>query len=149
MDNPALTLRVEIADIGRLIYSGECLKIVAPAAQGEVCILPRHAPLLASLRPGEIRLQDPMSGEERFYFVSGGYLEVKDSAVTVLADEILRSGEIDSERAAAAREQAEQVLRESHFRRERDLAKVDLAKALAQLRVLQHAEIYRLKTSGP
>jgi len=148
MDSPVLTLQIEIADIGRLIYSGECLKIVAPAAQGEVCILPRHAPMLTSLRPGEIRLQD-LSGEDRFYFVSGGYLEVKDSAVTVLADEILRSGEIDSEHAYEAREQAEQVLRESHFRRERDLAKVDLAKALAQLRVLQHAEIYRLKKSGP
>lgn len=147
MESPVLTLAVEIADITRLLFAGECLRIVVPAADGEVCILPRHAPLLTAIRPGEIRLRD-LAGEDQFFFVSGGYLEVKDSAVTVLADEVLRSSEIDLERAAAAREQAEQVLRESHFRRERDLAKIDLTKALAQLRVLQHAEIHRLKQSG-
>jgi F-type H+-transporting ATPase subunit epsilon len=144
MATPVPALIVEIADINRLLFAGECLRIVVPAAGGEVCILPRHAPLLTAIRPGEIRLRD-LTGEETFFFVSGGFLEVKDSAVTVLADEVLRSSEIDLERASAAREQAEQILRESHFRRERDLAKLDLTKALAQLRVLQHAEIHRLK----
>ena len=144
MQNSVPTLTVEIADVGRQLFAGACLKLVAPAADGEVCILPRHAPLLTALRPGEVRLQTA-GGEDRFFFVSGGFLEVKDSTVTVLADEMLRSTEIDRERAQAAREQAEQVLRESHFRNERDMAKLDLAKALAQLRVLQHAEIHRLK----
>jgi F-type H+-transporting ATPase subunit epsilon len=147
MESPVSSLQVEIADVGRQIFAGECLRIVAPAAHGEVCILPRHAPLLTALRPGEIRLHDT-SGENRFFFVSGGFLEVKDSTVTVLADEILRSGEIDQERAQEAREQAEQLLRETHFPLERDLAKLNLAKALAQLRVLQHAEIHRLKQSS-
>lgn len=138
------TLQVEIADISRLIFSGECLKLAAPAAHGEVCILPRHAPLLTALKPGEIRLQTA-SGEDCFLFVAGGYMEVKDSTVAILADAILRSDDIDLERAQQAHEQAEQVLRESHFRGERDAAKLDLAKALAQLRVLQHAELHRLR----
>jgi F-type H+-transporting ATPase subunit epsilon len=138
------TLRVDIADVGRLIFSGTCTKLVAPAAFGEVCILPRHAPLLTRLRPGEVRLQTDR-GEERFFFLSGGYLEVRDSAATVLADQVLRSEEIDRQAALDARERAEQVLRESHLFTERDPAKLDLVKALAQLRVLEHAEIHRLK----
>ena len=146
MENPAPTLSVEIADISRQIYAGECRKLTAPAAYGEVCILPRHAPLLAALKPGEIHVQTA-AGDTRFFFVSGGYLEVKDSTVTVLADEALRSTEIDGERAQTAREQAEQLLRESHFRGERDLAKLNLAKAIAQLRVLQLAEMHRLKNT--
>lgn len=146
MDNTVSTLQVEIADVSRLIYSGACRKLAAPAAHGEVCILPRHAPLLTALKPGEIRLQTA-SGEDCFLFVAGGYMEVKDSTISILADEILRSEDLDLGLAQQAREQAEQVLRESHFRGERDAAKLDLAKALAQLRVLQHAELHRLRKS--
>lgn len=140
-------LQVEITEVGRLVYSGTCTKFVAPAAHGEVCILPRHAPLLARLNPGEIRLQTE-TGEDQFFFLSGGYLEVRDSTVTVLADSMLRSTEIDREAALAAKQRAEEILRASHLFSERDPAKLDLVKALAQLRVLQHAEIHRLRRHG-
>ena len=79
------------------------------------------------------------------FVLSGGFLEVKDSVVSILADQVLRSDEIDAELATEARGEAEQQLRESHFIEDRDVAKLDLAKAVAQLRVLQHAEIHRLK----
>jgi len=72
-------------------------------------------------------------------------MEVKDSRVTILADQVLRSSEIDQERAMEARREAEQVLRETHLLEDRDIAKLNLIKAAAQLRVLQHAEIHRLK----
>lgn len=137
-------LQVEITDVGRLIYSGPCLKIAAPAAGGEVCILPRHAPLLTALHPGEIRLQN-QAGESHFFYVSGGFMEVRQSSVSILADQALRSGELDEERAQSARGEAEQLLRETHLLEDRDIARLDLAKAVAQLRVLQHAEIHRLK----
>ncbi len=137
-------IQVDITDVARLIFSGECLHVTAPAAFGEVCILPRHAPLLTLLRPGAIRLQTA-TGEAQFYYVSGGFLEVMDSQVTILADQVLRSSEIDQERAMEARREAEQVLRETHLLEDRDIAKLNLVKAMAQLRVLQHAEIHRLK----
>lgn len=137
-------IQVDITDVARLIFSGTCLKVTAPAAFGEVCILPRHAPLLTFLRPGSIRLR-PSEGEDQFYYVSGGFMEVKDSRVTILADQVLRSSEIDQERAMEARREAEQVLRETHLLEDRDIAKLNLIKAAAQLRVLQHAEIHRLK----
>jgi len=147
MEQTAPLLQVEITDVGRLIYSGPCLKLAAPAAGGEVCILPRHAPMLTALHPGEIRLQN-LAGENHFFYVSGGFMEVRHSTVSILADQALRTGEIDHERAQSAREDAERSLRETHLLEDRDIARLDLAKAVAQLRVLQHAEIHRLKMAS-
>jgi len=144
MTTQTLQIHAEIADVDRLIFSGPCLKLAAPAAYGEVCILPRHAPLLTALRPGEIRLQTT-EGEDQIFYVSGGYLEVKSDVLTVLADQMLRSHEIDQQSALEARDRAEQTLRETHLFAERDPAKLDLMKALAQLQVLEHSEIHRLK----
>jgi F-type H+-transporting ATPase subunit epsilon len=144
MQTSSSQIQVDIADVARLIFSGSCFKVTAPAAFGEVCILPRHAPLLTSLRPGSIRLR-PSMGADHFYYVSGGFMEVKDSHVTILADQVLRSTEIDQDRASEARREAERVLHETHLVQDRDVAKLNLIKAAAQLRVLQHAEIHRLK----
>jgi F-type H+-transporting ATPase subunit epsilon len=140
--NPKPRLRVEIADVGQALYSGFCASLTAPAALGEVCILPRHAPFLSKLAPGEIRLRTEQ-GEPLLYYVSGGYLEVKDSTVTVLADRMLRSDQIDREAALAAKAEAERTLKSSPIDRERDLAKVALAKAIAQLRVWEHSHALR------
>jgi F-type H+-transporting ATPase subunit epsilon len=145
MDAPKNLMQVEIADVGRLIYSGPCARLVAPAALGEVCILPRHAPLLAQLMPGVVQIQTE-DDERQSFFLSGGFIEVKNSTVHVLADQMLRSEEIDRAAALAAKQQAESVLNHSHLFSERDRAKLMLMKALAQLRVLEHAEIQRLKT---
>jgi F-type H+-transporting ATPase subunit epsilon len=138
-------LQVEIADINQQFYSGACLSLVAPAANGEVCILPRHAPFLSKLVPGELRLQTEQD-ERLSYYVSGGYLEVKNSVVTVLADHMARSAEIDREAAMAAKASAERTLKTSPIDNERDLAKLELVKALAQLRVLEHIESVKLRT---
>lgn len=137
-------LDVEIADVSRLIFSGNCSKLVAPAAFGEVCILFGHAPLLTRLMPGEIRLQT-YSGEDQLFFVSGGYMEVQRRSVTVLADQMLRSGEIDREAALQAKKIAEATLKRKPMFKARDEAQLQLIKALAQLRVLERAEQLRLK----
>lgn len=136
-------MQVDIADVGQQLYSGLCLSLVAPAALGEVCILPRHAPFLSKLVPGEIRLLTEQN-EPLLYYVSGGYLEVKNSTVTVLADRMLRSQEIDREAALAAKAAAEAVLKTSRIDTVRDHAKLELVKALAQLRVLEHVTITKL-----
>jgi F-type H+-transporting ATPase subunit epsilon len=144
MDNLPQLLQVEIADIDRAIFSGLCRKLVAPAALGEICILPGHVALLTALRPGEIRLQ-LASGEDQFFYLSGGYLEVKDNLLTILADQILRSGEINEDAALAARNSAIEQLRSRPLFSDKDQARLELMKALAQLQVLEHTENYRLK----
>jgi len=146
MEAPVKHLHVDISDVGRLIYSGLCTKLVAPAAFGEVCVLPRHAPLLTRLLPGEVRLQTHQ-GEDQFFFLSGGYMEVSNSTVTVLADQMLRSEEIDREAALEAKRNAEQILRQSHLFSERDKANLELVEALIKLRVLEHANLDHLRKS--
>ncbi|MFM8331184.1 MAG: ATP synthase F1 subunit epsilon [Candidatus Methylumidiphilus sp.] len=138
------TMQVDIADVSQQIYAGPCLSLVAPAALGEVCILPRHTPFLSKLVPGEIRLQTE-PGERLIYYVSGGYLEVKSSTVTVLADRMLRSEQIDREAALAAKARAERTLKTSPLDHDRDQARLELLKALAQLQVLEHADIAKLR----
>lgn len=137
-------LQVEIADVSQQIYSGPCYSVVAPAALGEVCILPRHTPFLSRLVPGEIRLQTDQGETLRFY-VSGGYMEAQRTSVTVLADQMLRSEEIDREAALEAKRHAEATLKKSHLFSDRDRAKLELVKALAQLRVLEHIDIHKLQ----
>jgi F-type H+-transporting ATPase subunit epsilon len=85
--------------------------VVAPASEGEVGILPRHAPLLATLRPGNLRIKK--GGEETSLAVGGGFLQVNQDRVLVLADAAERADEIDEERAEAARRKAEQALAEA------------------------------------
>lgn len=140
----AKLLNVDIADVSRLIYSGTCTKLVAPAALGEVCILFGHAPLLTRLMPGEIRLQTD-SGEDQFFFVSGGFMEVQRQSVMVLADQMLRSEEIDGDAARKAKKSAEATLKRNPMYKTRDEARMQLLKALAQLRVLERAEMLQSK----
>lgn len=85
--------------------------VIAPASEGEVGILPRHAPLLTMLRPGSLRIKK--DGQETSMAVSGGFLQVTQDRVLVLADAAERADEIDEERAEAARKQAEQALVEA------------------------------------
>lgn len=137
------TLKVDILDVTRSIYSGYCLSLVAPAALGEVCILPRHAPLLTRLRVGEIKLTTEHEPPQ-FYFVSGGFMEVCNSEVTVLADQMLRSEEIDQQAALEAKQRAEETLKVSHLFTDRDAAQMALVEALVKLRILEHARLTKI-----
>ena len=79
----ANTIRVDIVSAEQDVWSGEGTMVFAPAEMGEIGIAPQHAPLLTRLKPGEIRIQQE-SGEEQFFFISGGMLEVQGHVVTVL-----------------------------------------------------------------
>ena len=110
--------------------------VFAPASMGEVGIAPRHAPLLTLLKAGEVRVQTP-DGDEQVFFVGGGALEVQPNKVTVLADTALRAKDIDEAAALAAKQRAEEALKDasSHITQAQALA--ELARAAAQLKVLE------------
>ena len=78
------TMRLEIVTAERIVYSEDVDILVAPGIDGELGILPRHAPLLTVLKPGEIRVVK--DGEDSLMAVSGGFLEVLGNKVTILAD---------------------------------------------------------------
>ena len=110
--------------------------VFAPAEMGEIGIAPQHAPLLTRLKPGEIRVQQE-SGEEQFFFISGGILEVQGHVVTVLSDTALRANDLDEAAALEAQRRAEQALADRGGELELAKAKSELIQAAAQLRAIQ------------
>lgn len=138
----AHTIHVDIVSAEGEIFSGEATMVFAPASQGEVGIAPRHAPLLTLLKPGEVRVQTP-DGKEQFFYVGGGALEVQPRKVTVLADTALRARDIDEQAALAARQRAEDALRNRTEHMSEAEALAELARVAAQLKVLKRLREYR------
>lgn len=132
----AMTMHVDIVSAEASIFSGLVEMLVAPAERGEVGILPHHAQMIASLRPGEVRVKTPGGGELYFY-VSGGMIEVQPHVVTVLADTALRAKDLDEAAALEAKRRAEDALinRQADFDYAR--AQAELAEAVAQLRAIE------------
>ena len=100
-------LLLEIVTVERLVSSEEVSAVVAPGVEGEMTILPRHAPLLTQLRPGELRVVKDGT-EDNYIAVSGGFIEVIGDKVTVLADAAEREEEIDFERAQVGLKRAQE-----------------------------------------
>ena len=105
-----MPIRCEIVSQDRLVYEGDADVIVAPSTEGEMGILPNHAPLLATLDFGVIRVR--YQGAEKAFTVAGGIIEVQPDIVTILADVAENVAEIDVARAQAARARAEEYLAE-------------------------------------
>ena len=121
-----MPLKLDIVTVERLVYSQEVDMVIAPGIDGELGILPRHAPLLTALAYGELRAK--RGSEEDSFAISGGFMEVQPDHVTVLADTAEYAEEIDMERAEAARRRAEDRLQAMADE------KIDFTKAEAALR---------------
>ena len=130
------TIKVQVVSAERELFSGEAAMVVAPATMGEVGILPGHAPLLTSLKPGVLKLVDE-NKEEEFLYVAGGMIEVQPDKVTVLADVAERGDEIDEERVNSAREAAEKELQSGVTGMDYAKAQAELAQAVAQLELIR------------
>ncbi len=103
-----MPIRCEIVSQDRSVYSGDVDIVVLPGTDGEMGILPNHAPLLTTLQYGFIKVR--VGGEEEVFAVAGGVAEVQPDIVTVLADAAENVAEIDVERAEAARMRAQEAL---------------------------------------
>ena len=132
----AMTIHVDIVSAEKSIFSGNAEMVFAPAVMGEVGILPRHAPLLTRLRPGEVRVK-LAGGEEEFFYVSGGILEIQPHVVTVLADTAARAHDLDEAAAQEAKLRAEEALKDQKSEINYARAQVELAEAVAQLNALK------------
>ena len=132
----ANTIHVDIVSAEGEIFSGPAKMVFLPAAEGEIGVAPRHAPLLALLKAGEVRVQPEEGGEQSFY-VGGGALEVQPTKVTVLADTAARAADLDEAAALAARARAEEALAGKIDKLEQAEALAELARALAQLKLIE------------
>jgi F-type H+-transporting ATPase subunit epsilon len=129
---------VDIVTPERRVLETSADSVVVPAVNGELGILPHHAPLLAQLAPGQIRLR---TGEEiRYFSVSGGYVEVDNNRVSIFAETAEMAEEIDLERARQAAERAKIAMHTA--RQDADLAQAEAAlrRALARLRAVEAAQ---------
>jgi F-type H+-transporting ATPase subunit epsilon len=130
------TIQVDIVSAEGEIHSGEAAMVFAPASMGEVGIAPRHAPMLTTLKPGEVRVQDEEGKEESFY-ITGGMLEVQPKQVTVLADTALRGDQLDEAAALSAQQDAEKALEGASDQTDVARAQAELAEARARYRAAQ------------
>jgi len=130
------TIHVDIVSAEGEIFSGPARMVFLPASEGEIGVMPRHAPLLTLLKPGEVRVQPP-EGEEKFFYVGGGALEVQPKRVTVLADTAARAKDLDEAAAIAARQRAEQALAGQLDKITQAEALAELARAIAQIKLIE------------
>ena len=137
------TIQVDIVSAEGEIYSGQAQMVYLPAAEGEIGVAPRHAPLLALLKAGEVRVQLPEGGAELSFYVGGGALEVQPTRVTVLADTAARAHDLDEAAALAARKRAEEALAAKVDRIELAEAQAELIRAAAQLKLIQKLRKHR------
>lgn len=135
------TMHVEVVTAERELYNGEAELVSAPGSEGQLGILPRHAALLAALKPGPLQIQ--LGDAEETLFVSGGFLEVSNNNVTILADAAEHGEEIDEARAEEARRIAQERLSQAQSNVERADQQAELARALSRLHV---AEIARRRS---
>jgi len=138
-----MSVRLDIVTAERLVFSEDVDVVVAPGIEGQLGILPHHAPLMTTLASGELRIRK--DGEETSLFISGGFLEVRPDKVIVLADAAERSEEIDLARAEEAKRRAQERL--AHHIPGTDLARAEAAlrRSIARLQVGER----RRRRQGP
>lgn len=131
-----MSLLLEIVTPERLAYSDTVDAVILPGSEGEMGVLPHHAPLLATLGVGELRIRK--GAEEEAFAIVGGFVQVRPDKVVVMAETADMAAEIDLERAHEARREAERAL-ESGFHEGADLvlARASLQQALLRIRVAE------------
>jgi F-type H+-transporting ATPase subunit epsilon len=108
LEKPIMSIRCEIVSQDRTVFQGEADMVLLPGTDGEMGILPHHAPLLTTLKYGIIRVR--AHGQESVFTVAGGFAEIQPDLITILADAAENVEEIDVSRAEAARKRAEESL---------------------------------------
>jgi F-type H+-transporting ATPase subunit epsilon len=128
-----MPIHLEIITAERVVLSDDVDQINAPTKDGRIGILPRHMPLLTILDSGELDIIK--NGETTQFAVTGGFMEVLPTRVTILADSADRADEIDEARAEQARQRAEQLLADKTSDRDAKFAELELKRAMVQLKI--------------
>ena len=126
-----MTIKLDIVTAERVVFSEDVDVVVAPGIEGQLGVLPHHAPLMSILQPGELLVRK--GGTEFCLAVSGGFLEVRPDRIIVLADAAERAEEIDITRAEEAKRRAKQRLEEGVPDIDRARAEAALRRSLARL----------------
>ena len=134
-------LKLDIVTAEHIVYSEEVDEVIAPGVEGQLGILPHHAPLMTMLQSGELVVK--RGNDEDIMAISGGFLEVRPDRVIILADSAERAEEIDTERAEAARKRAEQRMAEKPPDVDAARVEASLRRAIARLAVAEKVKARR------
>jgi F-type H+-transporting ATPase subunit epsilon len=129
------TFRLELVTAERMVYSDDVNMVVAWGTEGQLGILPHHAPLMTMLQPGELIIKK--DNEESYLAVSGGFLEVRPDKVIILADACERAEEIDLARAQEAKRRAGEIMKAPLSETETAAAEAALRRSLVRLKVAE------------
>jgi len=133
----ANTVHIDVVSAEASIFSGEAEFVVAPAGAGEVGIYPNHAPMITTIKPGALRIKLADTAEETVIYLSGGMLEVQPGVITILADTAIRGADLDKAKALAAKEAAEEAMRNRTSDIDYAKAQAELAEAVAQIQAIE------------
>jgi F-type H+-transporting ATPase subunit epsilon len=128
-------IKIDIVTAERVVYSEEVDIVLAPGSEGELGILPNHAPLMTTLQPGELVMRK--AGDEYSLAISGGFMEVRPDRIIVLADAAERADEIDLARAEAAKQKAKESITKHEPGADLAQAEASLKRALTRIRVAE------------
>ena len=131
-----LTVNLNVVSAEESLFSGSIKSLQITGSEGELGIMPGHAPLLTSLKPG-MALITKQDGSEEVIYLSGGMLEVQPNNVIVLADIATRAADLDEQAALEAKQRAEESMNAHGADVDFVVAAAELARAVAQLRVIQ------------
>jgi F-type H+-transporting ATPase subunit epsilon len=133
------SIKLDIVTAERVVFSGDVDEVIAPGVEGQLGILPHHAPLMTMLRAGELVART--GGKDEILAISGGFLEVRPDRVIILADAAERAEEIDITRAETAKKRAEERLRDRKaIGLDQAAAEAALKRALARLSVAEQIQ---------
>ena len=133
----ANTVHIDVVSAELSIFSGEAEFVVAPAGAGEVGIYPNHAPMITNIKPGALRIKQAGVAQETLIFISGGILEVQPGMITVLADTAVRGADLDEAKAIAAKEAAEEAMKNRTTDMDYAKAQAELSEAMAQIHAIE------------
>mgnify|MGYP001034670929 CR=1 FL=1 len=131
-----MSVRLEVVTAERVVFADDVDVVVAPGVEGQLGILPHHAPLMTTLVPGELLMRK--GGQEFSLVISGGFLEVRPDRIIVLADAAERADEIDIARAETAKQRAAERLHERPPGLDEARAEAALRRALVRLKVAEN-----------
>jgi F-type H+-transporting ATPase subunit epsilon len=128
-----MNLLLEIITPEKVIYKDEVDEIVVPTVNGEIAILPNHVNLLTQINPGELVVKK--GANQQLLAITGGFLEVQNNKISIIAEYAIKAQDIETGRAMEAKKRAEKIMSEKSTDNEMKIAQAEMIKAILELRV--------------
>ena len=128
-----MNLTLEIITPEKVVYKDEASEVIAPTFDGEIAILPNHVNLLTQVNPGELIVKKGVTAQ--YLAITGGFMEVSDNKVSILADYAIKAQDIEIARATEAKKRAQKIMSEKATDNELRIAQAEMIKAILELKV--------------